>query len=115
MDYLCETNWKNVRIFGGVGDNFAHNSRGSITVFGSVGNNAASEFGSSPITLPNFPAILDIRGDAGANLGSCMCGGEIRVSGKIKSLASFITGGNIFQNGVQLVKDGKVIAQPISR
>ena len=152
MDYLCEANWKKVRIFGDVGDHFADDSGGAIAVHGSVGNNAANHFGSrlSLICMPILEiyggaghslgsgchgctiilhgscgdeagnylgpgAKLIIKGNAGWKLGSYMHSGEIHVSGNIQSLGSEITGGNIFQNGRQLVRNGKIIDKPINK
>jgi formylmethanofuran dehydrogenase subunit C len=55
---------------------------------------------------------LTINGNEEEGLGHYMKGGTIHVNGNIKSLGPGITGGNIFQYGRQLVKDGVVIDQP---
>ena len=53
-----------------------------------------------------------VNGSAGTDTGYYMYGGTLRINGNIESLSTQIIGGDIFQFDRQLVKNGKIIAQP---
>jgi len=50
-----------------------------------------------------------VQGSAGYNVGDSISGGEIRVEGDYLGLSFDTEGGDIYQKGIQIVKDGMVI------
>jgi len=132
----------NVLLYGDAGGDLAMRmAGGALTAYGSAGMQAASNLQGGDVVVNGNVGYeagemleggsLTINGDAGADLGKMMRsgiitlngnagiwladqmkGGTINVNGKISLLGDKIKGGNIFQNGRQLMKDGKIIAQP---
>ena len=91
-------------IRGNADDNLGHHMKaGSIMLSGDCGPNAGFALRGGTII---------INGNAGSKLGDEMTGGSIIVNGRIKSLSRNIIGGDIYQYGVQLVKDGKILHHP---
>ena len=75
---------------------------GELTINGNAGPHAGDRMQGGTLT---------INGNALENLGESMDGGTINVNGSIKSISKEIDGGDIFQNGRQIVKDGKKVAK----
>jgi hypothetical protein len=75
---------------------------GLIIIEGNAANNVGDNMKGGQII---------INGNVGFNLGEEMRGGTISIDGNIGSLSKVIKGGNIFQRGRQIVKDGKQIAE----
>lgn len=93
-----------IAVRGNAGHGTGTNMRGgTIIVMGSCGHSTGMGMEGGKIA---------IFGNAGTEFGNRMAGGEIHVFGKIGGLADDIEGGNIWQGRRQIVKDGKIIAEP---
>ena len=104
--FLCAFNTKKVTIIGDLGHQIGDSMEsGELVIHG----NALFWLGSAM-----KGGTIRLFGNTNM-VGADMRGGEIFVNGNILHLPSEISGGNIFQNGRPLVKDGKIIAQPINK
>jgi formylmethanofuran dehydrogenase subunit C len=73
---------------------------GMIRVYGNTGNNIGFEMKNGEIF---------ISGDSGNNLGYRMRGGKIHLGGKYGCISKENLGGDIYQIGKQIIKDGREI------
>lgn len=111
-----------VEIRGNAGDMAGYEQLGgTLEILGNVGN-----FAGHVMT----DGTLLIHGNTGHSVGENMAGGTIRVDGRIERLSNYIylkgenthdgnasiaLGANIWHGKTQIVKDGKIIAQPINK
>ena len=102
LQFLGFKNTKNMVVHGSVGDHFGCDMvRGRVEVNGNAGHYFGVKMvGGSQILNGNV---------IGGWLGDNMNAGNITVYGNIRDLSEHVLGGNIFQRGRQLVKDGEEI------
>ena len=111
---LGNHNTKRVTIYGSLGSLIAMNMlSGKFVVYGDVNDIAIGQKGGRAVVNGD---VLGSPGFGQDNLGDQMEAGDVVINGNIYcGLPTNASGGNIFQYGRQLVRNGGIIARPENR
>jgi hypothetical protein len=96
-----EMNGGSIVVNGDASDNLGENAKGGlIIIYGKTANGTG---------VKNKGARIIVVGEAGNEIGYEMQGGEIHILGDYDSISEKIIGGNVYHQGVRIIKDGKQV------